>query len=79
MPAVLGLEAAGIVTGYRASIDPARLGLSTTAFIRTTIAFDRHEAFEAAVAAREPERPGPGPGGGQRAAFGKNSCSPPIL
>src|SRR5436189_3430857 len=31
------LEDAGIITGYRAEIDPAKIGLTITAFIRMSI------------------------------------------
>jgi len=48
---VQALEAAGVIRGYRADLDPASLGLSTLAFVQVTVAFERHEAFEQAVAA----------------------------
>jgi Lrp/AsnC family leucine-responsive transcriptional regulator len=46
---VQALEQAGMIQGYRAVLDPAALGLETTAFIQVTVAFDQHDAFEAAV------------------------------
>jgi Lrp/AsnC family transcriptional regulator, leucine-responsive regulatory protein len=46
---VQALEQAGAIQGYRAVLDPAALGLETTAFIQVTVAFDQHDAFEAAV------------------------------
>lgn len=46
---VQALEEAGALRGYRAVVDPPALGLTTSAFVRITIAFDRHDAFEAAV------------------------------
>lgn len=46
---VQALEEAGALRGYRAVVDPPSLGLTTSAFVRVTIAFDRHDAFEAAV------------------------------
>jgi Lrp/AsnC family leucine-responsive transcriptional regulator len=48
---VQALEEAGIVTGYRAVIDPARLGAGILALAHITIAFEQHEAFERAVLA----------------------------
>ncbi len=46
---VQALEQAGMIQGYRAVLDPAALGLGTTAFIQVTVAFDQHDVFEAAV------------------------------
>lgn len=51
---VRALEEAGIITGYRAIVDPARLGLNLVALL--SISMDRHTperfaAFDAAVAA----------------------------
>ncbi|MDX3885924.1 MAG: Lrp/AsnC family transcriptional regulator [Sphingomonas sp.] len=46
---VQALEQAGAIRGYRAAIDAAALGLATSAFVRVIVAFDRHDAFEAAV------------------------------
>lgn len=51
---VRALEEAGIITGYRAIVDPARLGLNLLALL--SISMDRHTperfaAFDAAVAA----------------------------
>ncbi|WP_231635490.1 Lrp/AsnC family transcriptional regulator [Novosphingobium sp. ST904] len=43
------MEKAGVITGYRATIDPAAIGLSTSAFVHVSIEFDHHEAFERAV------------------------------
>lgn len=48
---VQALEEAGIIKGYRASIDHARLGASTLAFAHISIAFEKHEAFERAIVA----------------------------
>jgi Lrp/AsnC family transcriptional regulator, leucine-responsive regulatory protein len=48
---VQALEAAGIIRGYRAVIDPAPLGAGILAFAHITIAFEQHEAFERAVLA----------------------------
>ncbi|ESQ86160.1 hypothetical protein AEAC466_02915 [Asticcacaulis sp. AC466] len=48
---VQALESSGVIRGYRADLDPVALGLSTLAFVQVTVAFDRHEAFEQAVAA----------------------------
>ena len=48
---VQAMEKAGVITGYRAVIDPAAIGLGTSAFVHVSIEFDRHEAFERAVAA----------------------------
>jgi Lrp/AsnC family transcriptional regulator, leucine-responsive regulatory protein len=48
------LEAEGIITGYVALIDPGRIGLGVTAFVRVRLSHqdDRHLAvFEEAVAA----------------------------
>ncbi|MPS68343.1 MULTISPECIES: Lrp/AsnC family transcriptional regulator [Novosphingobium] len=46
---VQAMEKAGVITGYRATIDPAAIGLSTSAFVHVSIEFDHHEAFERAV------------------------------
>jgi Lrp/AsnC family leucine-responsive transcriptional regulator len=48
---VQALEAQGVIKGYRAELDAAALGLTTLAFVQVSVAFDRHEAFERAVAA----------------------------
>ncbi len=48
---VQGLEASGVIRGYRADLDPVALGLSTLAFVQVTVAFAHHEGFEQAVAA----------------------------
>ncbi len=47
---VQAMEKAGVITGYRAVIEPAAIGLGTSAFVHVSIEFDRHEAFEQAVA-----------------------------
>lgn len=41
------LEENGVLRGYRADVAPEALGLSTRAFVRVTVGFDRHDAFEA--------------------------------
>jgi Lrp/AsnC family leucine-responsive transcriptional regulator len=49
---VRALEAAGIITGYTAQIDAARIGLKATAFVEITLTSQSREAmdrFEAAV------------------------------
>jgi Lrp/AsnC family leucine-responsive transcriptional regulator len=46
---VQALEAAGAIRGYHALIGPEALGLTTRAFVRITVAFEHHDAFEAAV------------------------------
>jgi Lrp/AsnC family leucine-responsive transcriptional regulator len=46
---VAALEQAGAIQGYRAVVEPAALGLETTAFVQVIVAFDQHDAFEAAV------------------------------
>lgn len=49
---VRALEAAGIVTGYTAQVDPAKLGLKAVAFVEITLTSQSREAmdrFEAAV------------------------------
>jgi len=49
---VRALETAGIITGYAAQIDPARLGLKAIAFVEITLTSQSREAmdrFEAAV------------------------------
>lgn len=46
---VQAMEKSGVIAGYRAVIDPAGIGLSTSAFVHVSIEFDRHEAFENAV------------------------------
>lgn len=48
---VQALEAQGVIKGYRAELDAAALGLTTLAFVQVSVAFDKHEAFERAVAA----------------------------
>jgi Lrp/AsnC family transcriptional regulator, leucine-responsive regulatory protein len=46
---VHALEQAGVIQGYKAIVDPLAIGLETTAFIQVVVAFDQHDAFEAAV------------------------------
>lgn len=46
---VQALEEAGVIQGYRAVIDPAAVGLEILAFVHVEVAFERHDAFEAAV------------------------------
>ena len=46
---VQALERDGVILGYRAVLDPAKLGLDVLAFVRVTVSFDAHEAFESAV------------------------------
>jgi Lrp/AsnC family transcriptional regulator, leucine-responsive regulatory protein len=43
------LEKQKVITGYRAQIDPARVGLELHAFVQVTINAARHADFEAAV------------------------------
>jgi len=43
------MEKAGLVTGYRASLDREKLGLSILAFVSVTIDLGRHDEFERAV------------------------------
>ena len=46
---VQALEAAGVIAGYRALINPQAVGLEIQAFVQVEVAFERHDAFEAAV------------------------------
>lgn len=46
---VQALEAAGAIRGYHATVDAASLGLGTAAFVRISVRFDMHQAFEDAV------------------------------
>ncbi|WP_296536138.1 Lrp/AsnC family transcriptional regulator [Rhizorhabdus sp.] len=46
---VQGLEQTGAIRGYHAALDPAALGLGTAAFVRVSVRFDQHTAFERAV------------------------------
>ncbi|HEU4626733.1 MAG TPA: Lrp/AsnC family transcriptional regulator [Steroidobacteraceae bacterium] len=46
---VNALERDKVITGYRAEIDPARLGLHLHAFVQVTINAAKHAEFEAAV------------------------------
>lgn len=43
------LQRRGVITGYRAQIDPAAVGLALRAFVEVSIDSALHEAFEAAV------------------------------
>lgn len=43
------LERQKVITGYRAQIDPGRVGLELHAFVQVTITATRHADFEAAV------------------------------
>jgi DNA-binding Lrp family transcriptional regulator len=50
---IKSLEAAGLITGYRAQLDPQRLGLKLQAFVEITLTSQSREAmdrFEQAVA-----------------------------
>jgi Lrp/AsnC family leucine-responsive transcriptional regulator len=49
---VQALEAAGVIRGYTADIDPRAIGLGVFAFVQVMIDFSRREAFEAAVLQR---------------------------
>jgi Lrp/AsnC family transcriptional regulator, leucine-responsive regulatory protein len=44
------LERTGVIRGYRADIDSARLGLQVEAFVQVTLSSVQHAEFEAAVA-----------------------------
>jgi Lrp/AsnC family leucine-responsive transcriptional regulator len=46
---VQALERDHVITGYRAEIDPASVGLDLHAFVQVTITATRHADFEAAV------------------------------
>jgi Lrp/AsnC family leucine-responsive transcriptional regulator len=46
---VRALESAGYIRAYRALIDRQAIGLSLQAFVQVSVAFDKHEAFEAAA------------------------------
>lgn len=46
---VKALEDAGIIRGYAARLDPAKLGFGIEAFIQVSIDFEVSEEFEAAV------------------------------
>lgn len=46
---VQDLQRRGVITGYRAEIDPAAVGLALHAFVEVSIDSARHEQFEAAV------------------------------
>jgi Lrp/AsnC family leucine-responsive transcriptional regulator len=41
------LERAGVIAGYRAEVDPARLGLDLEAFVRVQLAHHERDAVEA--------------------------------
>jgi Lrp/AsnC family leucine-responsive transcriptional regulator len=43
------LERSGVIRGYRADIDPSRLGLQVEAFVQVTLSSVQHAQFEAAV------------------------------
>ena len=43
------LEKKKVITGYRAEIDPAAMGLTLHAFVQVTITGSQHAQFEAAV------------------------------
>jgi Lrp/AsnC family leucine-responsive transcriptional regulator len=46
---VKALEEAGVIRGYGARLDPARLGFSLEAFVQVSIDNEQSHAFEAAV------------------------------
>lgn len=46
---VQALESDGVITGYRALVDPPSVGLTTSAFVRVVVGFAHHSAFEQAV------------------------------
>lgn len=46
---VKALEDGGLIRGYTATLDPARLGFGLEAFVQVSIDFELSEAFEAAV------------------------------
>lgn len=48
---VQNLEKAGFIRGYRADVDPGKLGLKLIAFCEVRVDFDAHARFEAAVIA----------------------------
>ncbi len=48
---VQALEEARAIRGYHADIDPAAVGLQTVAFVRISVRFDQHLAFEEAMRA----------------------------
>lgn len=48
---VRSLEARGLISGYRAEIDPDALGLAINAFIHVTIRSTQYQEFERAVVA----------------------------
>lgn len=48
---VQALEQSGAIAGYRATVAPATVGLTTSAFARVTVSFEQHRAFEDAVVA----------------------------
>lgn len=45
------MEAAGVIRGYRAVLDPGALGLGLNAFVQVTLDFGKHDQFEAAASA----------------------------
>jgi Lrp/AsnC family leucine-responsive transcriptional regulator len=46
---VKALEDAGVIRGYTARLNPARLGFGIEAFVQVSVEFELYEAFEAAV------------------------------
>jgi len=46
---VQALEASGLIRGYKARLDPQSLGLTSLAFVQVTVAFEKHQNFEAAI------------------------------
>lgn len=42
-------EANGVISGYHADLNMAKLGLDTLAFVHVTVAFEKHDQFETAV------------------------------
>ena len=46
---VRDMERLGVIKGYRADIDPGRLGLQVEAFVQVTLSSVQHAEFEAAV------------------------------
>jgi Lrp/AsnC family transcriptional regulator, leucine-responsive regulatory protein len=47
---VRDLEAQGVILGYRADLDPRKLGLQVHAFVQATINATKYSEFESAVA-----------------------------
>lgn len=46
---VRALETGGVISGYGARLEPAKLGLAVQSFVQVSIGFDAHAAFEQAV------------------------------